>query len=83
MKPACYHILTFVYNSFWIRSATFCYVYVCDFPSGHRALPGTGRCHGNDLAGRNFDKGGLIEVQLRTWGIPQDVGVAGSRGCID
>ena len=26
MKPTCYHILTFVYNSFWIRSATFCYV---------------------------------------------------------
>ena len=38
MKPACYHILTFVYNSFWMRSATFCHVYVCDFPSGHRAL---------------------------------------------
>ena len=31
MKPGCYHILTFVYNSFWLRSAT-------DFPSGHRAL---------------------------------------------
>ena len=24
----------------WRRSATFCYVYVCDFPSGNRALDG-------------------------------------------
>ena len=25
-------------STVWTRSATFCYVYVCDFPSEHRAL---------------------------------------------
>ena len=25
-------------STVWTRSATFCYVYACDFPSGHRAL---------------------------------------------